>query len=95
MSVADLAGTAFFLLLFYQATMGPSFLPGNDVADELARWVALLASSVIHSSLSLVSTLFSDWRCTVSSKFFNTQAPLISTEELVLLCHVHCALSRL
>ena len=34
-SVADLAGTVFSFLLFYQATMGPrhSFLPGNDAAD--------------------------------------------------------------
>ena len=30
------------------------------------------------------SCLFSDWRHTVSSKFFDTQVPSISTEELVL-----------
>ena len=32
---------------------------------------------------------------TVSSKFFDTLVPSISTEELVLLCHARCVLSRL
>ena len=41
------------------------------------------------------SCLFSDWRRTVLSKFFDTQAPSISTEELVLLRHAHYVLSRL
>ena len=41
------------------------------------------------------SYLFSDWRRTVSSKFFDTQVPSISTEKLVLLCHGRCALSCL
>ena len=50
-----------------------SFLSGNDAADELARWGALLAPSAIPCSLSLLisrihSSLFSDWRHTVSSK---------------------------
>ena len=79
---------------------GHSFLPGNNAADELARWGALLAPSAIPCSLSplisqIHSRLFSDWRCTVSSKFFDTQVPSISTEELVLPCHAHCVLSRL
>ena len=34
---------------------GHSFLPGNDAADELARREALLVSSVISCSLSLLS----------------------------------------
>ena len=53
-SVADLAGTVFCFLLFYQATMGPghSFLPRNGTADELARRGALLAPSAIPCSLS-------------------------------------------
>ena len=38
---------------------------------------------------------FSDWRRTVSSKFFDTQVPSISTEELVLPRHGCCVLSRL
>ena len=45
--------------------------------------------SRIHSRLIL------DWRRTVSSKFFDTQAPSISTEELVLPRHARCVLSHL
>ena len=73
-----------------------SFLPGNDAADELARRGALLAPSAIPCSLSpLISRLISDWRRTVSSKFFDTQNPSIFTEELVLPRHARCVLSRL
>ena len=77
-----------------------SFLPGNDTADELARRGALLAPSAIPCSLSSLisrihSRLISDWRCTVSSKFFDTQVPSITTEELVLPRHARCVLSRL
>ena len=66
---------------------GHSFLLGNDAADELARREALLAPSTIPCSLSpLIShihfRLISDWRRTVSSKFFDTQVPSISTKEL-------------
>ena len=79
---------------------GHSFLPGNDAADELARRGALLAPSAIPCSFSplisrIHSRLISDWRRTVSSKFFDTQVPSISTEELVLSRHARCALSRL
>ena len=79
---------------------GHSFLPGNDAADELARWGALLAPSAIPCSLSpltsrIHSRLFSDWRRTVSSKYFDTPVPSISTEELVLPRHAGCVLSRL
>ena len=77
---------------------GHSFLPGNDVADELARRRALLAPSAIPCSLSplfLHSRLISDWKRTVSSKFFDTQVLSISTEELVLPRHARCVLSRL
>ena len=68
---------------------GHSFLPGNDAADELARRGALLAPSTTPCSLSplfsrIHSRLISDWRRTVSSKYFDTQFPSISTEELVL-----------
>ena len=56
--------------------------------------------SAIPCSLSLLicriySCLFSDWRRTVSSKFFDTHVPLISTEKLVLLRHARCVLSGL
>ena len=59
---------------------GHSFLP-----DELARRGALLVPSAMpcsHSSLisGIHSSLFSDWRHTVSSKFFDTQVSSISTE---------------
>ena len=79
---------------------GHSFLPGIDTADELARWGVLLAPSAIPCSFSplisrIHSRLFSDWRRTVSSKYFDTQVPSISTEELVLLCHARCVLSHL
>ena len=79
---------------------GHSFLSRNDAADELARWESLLVPSEIPCSLSplishIHSCLFSDWRRTVSSKFFDTQVPSISTEELVLLRHARCVLSRL
>ena len=79
---------------------GHSFLPVNDAADELARRGALHAPSTIPCSLSpltslIHSCLFSDWRRTVSSKFFDTQVPSISTEELVLPRHARCVLSCL
>ena len=79
---------------------GHSFLPGKDAADELARQGALLASSAIPCSLSplisrIHSSLFSDWRRTVSLKFFDTQVPSISIDKLVLPRHARCVLSRL
>ena len=56
--------------------------------------------SAISCSLSphiscIHSRLISDWRRTVSSKFFDTQVSSISTEELVLPRHARCVLSRL
>ena len=41
------------------------------------------------------SCLFSDWRSNVSSKFYGTQVPSVSTEELVLPRRARCAFSRL
>ena len=70
--------------------MGPWILvsPGNDAPDELARRLALVEPLAIPCSLSsLISRihlfLFSDWRCTLSSKLFDTQVHSISTEKLV------------
>ena len=81
--------------------MGPRTLvfPGNNAADELARQGALLAPSVIPCSLSplisrIHSRLISDWRLTVSSKYFDTQVSSISTEDLVLPRRACCVLSR-
>ena len=61
------------------------------------RFLRPLQSFVLSLLLSLVSTLnlSSGWRRTVSSKFSDTQVSSISTEELVLLCHARCVLSRL
>ena len=77
-----------------------SFLLENDAADELARRGALLAPSAIPYSLSprisrIHSSLFSDWRRTISSKFFETQVSSNSTVELVLPRHARGVLSRL
>ena len=77
---------------------GHSYLPGNDAADELARRGALLVPSAISCSHSLLisrihSSLISDWRRTVSCKFFDTHVSSISTEELVLPRHARCVLS--
>ena len=79
---------------------GQSFLLGSDAADELARRGALLAPSAIPCSLSpfishIHSCLFLDWSHTVSSKYFDTQVPLIFTDDFVLPRHASCVLSRL
>ena len=68
--------------------------------ESNSRGKELLAPSAIPCSLSppisrIHSCLFSDWRRTVSSKYFDTQVPSISTEELVLPRHARCVLSRL
>ena len=82
--------------------MGPLTLvsPGQRPADELGRRRALFVPSAIPCSLfplisRIHSSLFSDCRRTVSSKFFYTQVPSISTEKLVLLRHACCILPRL
>ena len=86
-------------LLFPPVLSGYNGTPTNDAANKLARRGALLAPSAIPCSLYLLislihSCLFSDWKRTVSPKFFNTKVPLIS-EELVLPRHARCVLSRL
>ena len=92
--------SSLFWFIRLQWVFRHSFLPENDAADELARRRALLAPSAIPCSLPplisrIQSCLISDWRRTVSSKFLDTQAPSISTEELVLPRHARCVLSRL
>ena len=66
------------LLSGYNGSPGDSFFMGNDAADELARRGMLLMPSAIPCSLSFTfrvhSSLFSDWKRTISSKFFDTQA---------------------
>ena len=51
--------------------------------------VSILFISHIHSLFS------SEWRHTVKFKFFDTQVPLIFSEEPVLPRHAHCVLSHL
>ena len=89
-----------FCSIRLQWVPGHSFLPGNDTADKLARRGALLAPYAIPCSLSpltsrIHSRLLSNWRRTVSSKYFDTQVPSISTKELVLPRHARCVFSRL
>ena len=48
-----------------------------------------LQSCVVLFISRVHSFLFFDWRCTVSSKFFDTQALSISTKKLVL-SRLHC-----
>ena len=89
-----------FCSIGLQWVLRHSFLPEKDAYDELARRGALLAPSAIPCSLSPLSSrihsrLISDWRRTVSSKFFDAQVPSISTEKLVLPRHARCVLSRL
>ena len=72
----------------------------NVVADELVEWGACFLPSVVPCRLSAVtfrihSALFSDWRHTVSSRFFDTHAPLVFTGELGLSLHTCCILSCL
>ena len=76
---------------------GHSFLPGNDAADELARREALLEPSAITCILPprIHSCLFSNWRRTVSSKFFDAQVSSISNVKLMLPHHARCVFSRL
>ena len=60
------------------------------------RYLRPLQSLVVSLLLSLVSSFFfSDWWRTISSKFFDTQVPSISTEELVLPRHARSVLSCL
>ena len=67
----------------------------REVADlfVLPRPAKSLQTLSSYHSYPLLS--FLDWRHTVSSKFFDTQVTLISTEELVLPRHARCVLSRL
>ena len=60
------------------------------------RYSCLLQPLVVSLFLSfrIHSCLFSGWRCAVSSKFFDTQVPLVSTEERVVPRRT-CVLSRL
>ena len=71
-SLADLGETFFSsFTIRLQWVPGYSFLPGNEAADELAGQVALLPCNLSPLNFRIHSSLFSDWRRIVSSKFFN------------------------
>ena len=79
-----------FCSMRLQWVPGHLFLLENDAADKLARRGALPASSAFPCSLSplisrIHSRLISDWRRTVSSKFFDTQFPRFPTRNLCFL----------
>ena len=59
------------------------------------RYLRPPQSLVVSLFYYLSYRLFSDWRRTVSSKFFNKQVPSISTEELVLPRNARCVFFRL
>ena len=74
--------------------------PSNNTANELVKRGALLLPSAIPCSLSpltshIHSSLFSDWRRTVSPKFFDTQVLSVPVEEFMLPRHACCVLLRL
>ena len=76
---------------------GHSSLPGNDLADSLAKADASLDPFSISVSLApLISfqrlSLYTSWRRSVQSGFFQHQIPSVSPEELTL---PRSALSRL
>ena len=77
---------------------GHSSLPGNDLADSLAKAGASLDPSSISVSLApLISSqrlsLYTSWRRSVQSGFFQHQIPSVSPEELTLPRSARCALS--
>ena len=79
---------------------GHSSLPGNNLADSLAKAGASLDPSNISVSLTpLISSqrlsLYTSWRRSVQSGFFHHQIPTVSPEELTLPRSARCALSRL
>ena len=79
---------------------GHSSLPGNDLADSLAKAGASLDPSSMSVFLTpLISSqrlsLYTTWRRSVQSGFFQHQIPPVSPEELTLPRFARCALSRL
>ena len=79
---------------------GHSSLPGNDLADSLAKAGASLDPSRISVSLApLISSqrlsLYTNWRRSVQSGLFQHQIPSVSFEELTLPRSARSALSHL
>ena len=85
-----------------QSSPRPRLRHGKRLAaDKLTRRGALLLASTVSCSLSLSltsrihSSLFSDWRRAVSSKFFDPKVPSVYSEEPMLPCNARCLISRL
>ena len=79
---------------------GHSSLPGNDLADSLAKAGASLDPSSISVSLApLISSqrlsVYTSWRRSVQAGFFQHQIPSVSPKELTRPRSACCALSRL
>ena len=79
---------------------GHSSLPGNDLADSLAKaGVSLDPSNISVSLAPLISSqrqsLYTSRRRSVQSGFFQHQIPSVSPEKLTLPRSARCALSRL
>ena len=79
---------------------GHSSLPGNDLADSLAKaGVSLDPSRILVFLAPLISSqrlsLYTSWRRSVQSGFFKHQIPSVSPEELTFPRSARCALFRL
>ena len=60
----------------------------------MGRATCALCNALWSFSPYFLYPLFSDWKCTVSSKFFNTQVSLVFTEEFAIPCRTRCVVSR-
>ena len=102
-SVADLPGAVCFYLLLLSDYNGSPDTRFSRGTTRLMSWpdeehyLCPLLSLVVSLLLSLTSTLVLSQTGGILShqNSFDTQVSLISTEELVLPCHVCCVLSRL
>ena len=76
---------------FQETTQLMSWPDGEHYSCHLQSFVVFSS----YLSYPLITFLRLEACCTVLSKFFNTQVPLVSTKELVLPCHACCVLSHL
>ena len=85
----SLAETIFSLLLFYQAPMGPPDTRFSWGTTWLMSWpdgeryscpVQSLVVCLVLSLVSTFSSIFSDWKRTALSKFFDTILPATSAD---------------